>query len=385
MEPAAVALPATSPAPPSPAGAGWIVGRWFDLVWFFGGAALALLVFGLSVGAGISIALLYWGWTLLIDGPHIGASYTRTYLDREEWRARRGFFVWSAALSLALGPLALGVGLLADSPGPWALYLGAMGLWSYHHVVRQHWGFVALYRAKAGERVDLQLDRWCLYVGAWAPYAHLLLVHPWARRMLELPSEPGPAARAGALACLLAWGAALGAFALRNLTRTAPAARIKVAYLLLTLLTYGVTYFWIARLEPLWPEPASAEQAFMLISLLVALLHGPQYVALVWFHNRRRYGGGGPELGPARALNASLGRYLGALLVFSALIYCLLAAWSGVFPLWRLFPAGAAWGPVTAEQVGLSLWWGLAMHHYVLDQRIWRLRGDEALRRNLGL
>jgi hypothetical protein len=39
----------------------------------------------------------------------------------------------------------------------------------------------------------------------------------------------------------------------------------------------------------------------------------------------------------------------------------------------------------SANQIGLCLWWGLALHHYWLDQRIWRVRADAPLRRSLGL
>jgi hypothetical protein len=38
-----------------------------------------------------------------------------------------------------------------------------------------------------------------------------------------------------------------------------------------------------------------------------------------------------------------------------------------------------------AAGVFLALYWGLFFHHYYLDQRIWRVRGDGALRRELGL
>ena len=89
------------------------------------------------------------------------------------------------------------------------------------------------------------------------------------------------------------------------------------------------------------------------------------------------------EFGPAAWLNRTYVRFLLAVFVFS-IGYVALACWTGVFPHCTLF-AGAHVGPFTASQVGLCLWWGLALHHYILDQRIWRVRGDPALKRNLGL
>jgi hypothetical protein len=46
-------------------------------------------------------------------------------------------------------------------------------LYAYYHIVRQHYGFMALYRAVNGERdrLDRIVDTWTLYVGLWAPYA----------------------------------------------------------------------------------------------------------------------------------------------------------------------------------------------------------------------
>jgi hypothetical protein len=32
-----------------------------------------------------------------------------------------------------------------------------------------------------------------------------------------------------------------------------------------------------------------------------------------------------------------------------------------------------------------TIWWGIALNHYYLDQKIWRIRGDERLKKNLGL
>jgi hypothetical protein len=80
-----VSVPATAlrswPAPASK----WIVSRPFDLAWFFGGAGLSLAAVALLVLGGAPIVALWWIWLLAFDGPHIGAAFTRTYLDRREW------------------------------------------------------------------------------------------------------------------------------------------------------------------------------------------------------------------------------------------------------------------------------------------------------------
>ena len=117
-----------------------------------------------------------------------------------------------------------------------------------------------------------------------------------------------------------------------------------------------------------------------MISFMNTLMHNVQYVALVGFHNRNRYSGPG-DFGPARILSGTPARFVVACLAFSGVYYAL-ACWTNVFP---GCGGGPSLGPFTARQLGLSAWWGLALHHYVLDQRIWRIRGDETLKRNLGL
>jgi len=71
------------------------VSRAFDLTWFFGGGVLSLVVLALYFAAGAPIVALWWIWLLAFDGPHIGAAFTRTYFDAEEWRRRPALLLTS--------------------------------------------------------------------------------------------------------------------------------------------------------------------------------------------------------------------------------------------------------------------------------------------------
>ena len=148
----------------------WIVSREFDLSLFFGGAALSLLVLVLALVLRAPIVALWWIWLLAFDGPHIGAAFTRTYLDRQEWTRRPGMLAGSLA-TFVVGPLALALGVVTSSDAPFLLFLGFATLYGYYHVVRQHYGFVALYNARSGARDPdiLALDRVTLYLGSWLP------------------------------------------------------------------------------------------------------------------------------------------------------------------------------------------------------------------------
>ena len=363
----------------------WIVSRDFDLSLFFGGAALSLLVLVLALVLRAPIVALWWIWLLAFDGPHIGAAFTRTYLDRQEWTRRPGVLAGSLA-TFVIGPLALLLGVVTSSDSPFLLFLGFATLYGYYHVVRQHWGFVSLYNARSGARDPemVALDSATLYPGSWLPYAYFVLSHPRARALIGLPavSEGSLFGRALLWALVAAWAATLVRFALIHVRRRS-FGEPKVAYLMITVLLHGAIYFGVARFEPVYGASNGPDQDFLLISILVVIFHNVQYLGLVWFHNRNRYGESTGH-GLAQLVNRSPAYFLGACALFSAVIYFASACATGAFPGCAPF-ADRQLGPVSWNQIGLCLWWGLAMNHYVLDQKIWRVRGDSELRHNLRL
>jgi hypothetical protein len=363
----------------------WIVSPGYDLAFFFGGAAASLAALGLYL-AGVPILVLWWTWILVFDGPHIAAAFTRTYLDREEWRQHRRLLVLSL-LAFAAGPLALAAGRALGSDEPFQLFLGLAVFYAYYHVVRQHYGFLALYHAvERSSARAFRVEKWALYVGCWAPYAYFLLTHERARALLRLPPLGGPRSFEALLAAALlgAWLLALTAPVVVAAVEPARArVRPSSIYALVTVALYGLIYLVVARAEPVYARSNGPDQDFLLISVLVTLFHNVQYLGLVWFHNRNRYAGPG-DFGPARGLGLSPWAYAAGCLLFSLTVYLLFACATGVFPGCMILRESDN-AAQRASQVGLCLWWGLAVHHYWLDQRIWRVRGDAALRRNLGL
>ena len=363
----------------------WIVSPTYDLVFFFGGAAASLAALGLYL-AGVPILVLWWTWILVFDGPHIAAAFTRTYLDREEWRLHRRLLLLSL-LSFAAGPLALGLGRMLGSDEPFQAFLGLAVAYAYYHVVRQHYGFLALYGTlERASRAAFRAERWALYAGCWAPYAYFLLTHEKARALLRLPPLAGASTLDRLLAGILVvvWLLALTTPVI--LTAAEPVRdrlRPSSVYVLVTVALYGLIYLVVARAEPVYARSNGPDQDFLLISVLVTLFHNVQYLGLVWFHNRNRYRGEG-DFGPARALSGSPWTYVAGCLVFSGTVYLLLACATGVFP-GCMIPRESHSAAQGASRIGLSLWWGLAVHHYWLDQRIWRVAGNAPLRRNLGL
>src|SRR5262249_44176597 len=114
------------------------------------------------------LAVFLWG--AIFDGTHVWATYARTYFAPDE-DSRAGIpGNWSWGL-LAVGPA---IALLAAefaAPGWFRMFLLLAYLWAYWHLVRQHYGFVTLYRKRAGEcdPYGTRLDGLILWTGCLYP------------------------------------------------------------------------------------------------------------------------------------------------------------------------------------------------------------------------
>ncbi|HEX8087660.1 MAG TPA: hypothetical protein VF762_02330, partial [Blastocatellia bacterium] len=164
---------------------GWIINKRDDLIWFIGSvvtsyaflaANLALVKFGLSV------MIVTWVWALGFDGPHVFGTISRTYADREERQNRARLLYGSLSLFL-LGPaMLLADGLLGtNAMGP--LFFFFASLWAYYHLVKQHYGFMILYKKKNNDlrEVDNLIDRAFLLIGMTYPFVRFL-GHSYAAR-----------------------------------------------------------------------------------------------------------------------------------------------------------------------------------------------------------
>ena len=189
----------------------WIVSPAYDLVFFFGGAAASLCRPRPRTSRACRSSSCGGRWILAFDGPHIAAAFTRTYLDREEWR-RRPLLLRMSLLAFAAGRLCPRWSARDSARDePFQLFLGLAVFYAYYHVVRQHYGFLALYRReRSGARARLPREPWALYVGCWAPYAYFLLTHASARaRRLRLaPSGARPVEHGAGGVLVAAWLAA---------------------------------------------------------------------------------------------------------------------------------------------------------------------------------
>ena len=327
---------------------GWIVSRGVDLAFVIGSPLAGYFYLLLYTVFHVPISLLWWVWSVGLDGTHIFAMATRTFFDRES-RARHPKLLYgSLFFFFALGPAMV----LAGAKGYLALLVG---IWAYYHVMRQHYGFLMLYKVKSRDLqpLDNRLDRLFLAV--------MLIFPPFHRFFLHHPEELGLHFSMGryepvAWAVVLAVGAAWLVRAAQVAADGGFCARIP-KYLLLA----GVIpLHWLTFAFMSWQAAVPT----------VTIAHNLQYHALVWFHNRNRYGS---EDGAARhgfvpwAVSRSLLAYAAIGIVFSAL--------------YRV--PGFALGQVSDLAFGFFCGFGLT--HYYIDSRIWRVRHDPGLREALRL
>jgi len=364
-----------------PVRAGWLVDRRHDLLSTVGGVGVSLLLLGLHAGMGVSGLLLWWVWVLTLDGPHIFATLSRTYLDRRERSVRRGLLLGSLGW-FAAGPLFFGLSVLLGRRLPFDVFLALTSLWAYWHVVRQHYGVMTLYQRKNGDThpLDRRVDSLTLYVGLVAPFVAFALTHPVARRILGLSPEPGPEALV-ARACWTATLVVVALFAARQLQRWRAGLGINTPKVLLLGAALG--------LSALLFHPAVASRLeFIMFATVVTAMHNIQYHGIVWFYHRNRYHGPGvdrAEFGLAPRISQRFLIYAACGVAFT-LLYRALGCGFGVHPGCGTFDTKLMLGAgLSLRDLVSGFIWGFALHHYYLDQKIWRVSRDAGLKRDLKL
>ena len=83
------------------------------------------------------------------DGTHIFATAAAPTSTAKRAPRNRRLFYGSLAVFFSLGPLMV----LAGQKGLLALLVG---VWAYYHVIRQHYGFMVLYKVKNRDLAPLR-------------------------------------------------------------------------------------------------------------------------------------------------------------------------------------------------------------------------------------
>jgi hypothetical protein len=345
----------------------WLFSRNVDLAVFLGSAVVS---FG-ALGVGALTGILHdetpgWAWipaVILCDVAHVWSTAFRTYLDPTERRARPWLLAIVPLLGLAASVALFAVGELA--------FWRALAYLAIFHFVRQQYGWVSLYRARAGEsgRIGRVIDTAAIYAATVWPllhwHTHLPRRFSWfvPNDVVALPSFVMP------LATVL-YVAALAAYAVRSAIlwgrRAANPGKDVVV-----VTTAAAWYVGIVAFD--------SDYAFTVTNVF---MHGIPYFALVYVHTRARSPAPAPAPAPALApalaqrLTRNVLVYLGALwlVAFAEELVWDRAVWHDHGWLF-----GEGWDVGAFKLVIVPLLALPQLTHYVLDGFIWRRRSNPSV------
>jgi len=346
----------------------WIISAREDLIWFIGSVASSYLLLVLYATGVLPLIPMVAGWAILIDAPHVFGTLSRTYFDRTEWQTRKRLLLGSV-LFFAVGPALVLLGL-----GFTFFFIAA--LWAYYHLVKQHYGFMVLYKKKNNDLapIDNALDRLLLMFAFNYPFVAFIANDPTA--MARVP----PTLRGGvnAVAMLLLIGTIVLAIGwlIRQVQRAISREPLNVPKYLL--LAAAIPMHWVALVTPMPAKPIA------LVAILT-IYHNLQYHRLIWFHNQKYRGKGVSPLnhaqdaratyGPAAVISRRLIFYIAFGILFG-IIYQGPRQFLGYLNLHTGDSPAALSTPI---QLGIAFLWGYAFIHYYLDSKIWRVRRDPAV------
>ena len=363
----------------------WIISARDDLVWLIGSVASSYLLLVLYVKGVLPLVPMVAVWAILIDAPHVFGTFSRTYFDRTE-RHSRGRLLWGSLLFFTIGPIMV-------YAGAGFIFFFVAALWAYYHLVKQHYGFMVLYKKKNNDLapVDNALDRLLLLFAFNYPFVAFIARDPEALKRVPAVLQSGvnglaTILLAGTIVLAIAW---LG----RQVQRVITGEPLDVPKYLL--LAAAIPMHWIVLLTPMPHKPIA-------IVAILTIYHNLQYHRLIWFHNKKYTGSGSdrgssPTVMEGSSSNATDLRqqYGAAELISRRLLYYI--AFGILFGLIYQGPRqilgymtlknsdGGLGDPSFATQLGISFLWGYAFIHYYLDSKIWRVRRDPSVGKALNM
>lgn len=335
---------------------GYIIDARHDALWFlslpFISVALALLAHRYLPG-GALVAVTLW-----ITVPHFLITGLRVYGSPAEFTRWRERFILSPIL-LILFAFALAV------YAPLTLVL-LVTLWDHQHSLMQQYGFARIYDFKAktggprGGKFDLYFN--------WVFFFNMLLVSPlfstvWVRMLHEwrLPISAAGVELVHQVSWTLtiAYGLAYVGYMAWCLRRGHPLNPLKYLFLL-------SSYF-------LWYFTSFTSEYLMVYAVAHRLMHGIQYIAMIYYFNRNRVERIGGDSSLLTYL-AKPGHFKVFLLLCAASMLIWLALTEGSI---RDLGFGLVGYSESFDLFSYSLVSSVALIHYWFDAFIWKVRRPE--------
>src|SRR5882762_6933872 len=267
----------------------WIISARDDLIWLIGSVLSSYALLVLYVSGILPLVPMVALWAILIDAPHVFGTFSRTYFDRTE-RRNRSRLLRGSLLFFAVGPIMVfaGAGLI---------FFFVAALWAYYHLVKQHYGFMVLYKKKNNDLapVDNALDRLLLLFAFNYPFVAFIARDPEAMTRVPASLRFG----VNGLATILLAGTIIlfVAWLLRQIQRFVGGESLDVPKYLL--LAAAIPMHWIVLLTPMPNKPIA-------IVAILTIYHNLQYHRLIWFHNQKYSGTGVPPVDHAQDAHATL-------------------------------------------------------------------------------
>ncbi|MGH9908786.1 MAG: hypothetical protein ACRD8U_24775 [Pyrinomonadaceae bacterium] len=250
----------------------WLFSRRVDLLAFLGSAIVSLVALWIGARAGVlNDDSPDWAWVpfvLLIDVAHVYATAFRVYFDPAELKRKPWLYILVPILGYVLG-----VALYSEGD---MLFWRALAYLAVFHFVRQQYGWVALYRARLGERdrFGYWLDTAAIYLATIYPllywHAHLPRQFWWFLKndFAALPAQIVAVLRP------IYW-VVLGAYAVRSLYRWLVKREGNPGKDIVVVTTAVCWYVGIVAIN--------SDYAFTVTNVVI---HGVPYLVLVYWYAR---------------------------------------------------------------------------------------------------
>lgn len=337
----------------------WLFSAPVDLAAFLGSALVALSLVGLAATQGwLENETPEWTWitaVLLVDVAHVYATAFRVYFVPQELARRKWLYLLTPLVAYLLG-----VAVYSESSTWFWRILAYLAIF---HFVRQQYGWVALYRARRGERdrCGAWLDGTTIYAATLYPllywHAHLPRQFWWfvADDFIAVPTL------AATIAAPIYWSLMI-AYVARSVVRSCQG-HGNPGKDLVVLTTAVCWYLGIVALN--------SDFAFTVTNVLI---HGVPYMVLVFWVNVRAGTGE-----PAKSSHAWWQHAIVFVATIWALVYAEELLWDRTLWHERSYLFGSQWQLHGAEVFLVPLLAVPQVTHYILDGFIWRRRSNPDL------
>jgi len=358
----------------------WIVSKKYDLAFFILPVTLSLLTLAISYYELLPIIWLWWVFTIFFDTPHVFLTYVRTYFDKVERREKKTILIFSL-LWFFIGPFCIFIGFLFESRLPINTLFAFTLLYGYWHISRQHYGFYTMYQ-KANNEVSgqkNQLEYFLFHIIILLPLPIVLLSNNDIQSQIGLSGlNQHPLVTNLSTLLITLFSLCLFIYFSRQLyIHKINKGIFNLPKNLLSLSVFSILTLLVCT-------PLRTEISYFALVTVITIYHDVQYGGIVWFYSKNKYHNTKIDYGLAPKLTKN---------IFILFAFCLTLGFLWKHSFWSLlgwnypfishWPASQYLRELGLNEVIYSIFIGLSLQHYYLDQKIWKLSKDKNARRNL--